>query len=275
MRSSAFLGIVGISGALLFHSLSCNAQSTTSEAVSSSAISPDRPNFVNSPQSVSKGTWQVEFGGLLDRSKIDADTTRTTSTPAMLRIGMAQDIEVRLSSNGFISEKFQAKSMGLSTKTSGQSDLTLAAKFSLQEVSDAMPGYGVIVGATLASGSAEFKGNGTRPSVLLPIVWNLPNGMSLGIMPGVYFDKNSENKRFTSTQLGVVLSKSFNEKWGGYVEWAAPQITSAKNGGNITVMDAGVNYLISNDLMLDFSVLKGISKKSPSVQVGLGLSMRF
>jgi hypothetical protein len=138
-----------------------------------------------------------------------------------------------------------------------------------------MPGYGVIVGATLASGSAEFIGNGTPPSLLLPIVWNLPNDMSLGVMPGVYFDKNSENKRFTSTQLGVVLSKSFNEKWGGYVEWAAPQITSSKNGGNITVMDVGVNYLISNEMMLDFSVLKGISKKSPGVQVGLGLSIRF
>jgi hypothetical protein len=138
-----------------------------------------------------------------------------------------------------------------------------------------MPGYGVIVGATLASGSAEFIGNGTPPSLLLPIVWNLPNDMSLGAMPSVYFDKNSENKRFTSSQLGMVLSKSFNEKWGGYVEWAAPQITSSKNGGNIRVMDVVVNYLISNQMMLDFSILKGISNKSTGVQVGLNLSMRF
>lgn len=275
MRLSFFLGATGVSVFLILAPCSFAQTSVTPEATAIAAISPDRPNFVNSPQTLGKGTWQFEFGGLYDRSKIDADTTRTTTTPTMLRIGVMPDVELRLSSNGFISEKLQANSKGPSTKTTGQSDLTLAAKFSLQDVSDTMPGYGVIMGATLASGSAEFKGNGTRPSLLIPIVWNLPDNMSLGVMPGLYFDNNSANKRYNSTQLGVVLSKSFNEQWGGYVEWAAPQITSTKNGGNITVLDIGVNYLISPDLMLDFSVLKGISKPSPSVQVGLGVSMRF
>ena len=52
------------------------------------------------------------------------------------------------------------------------------------------PSVGLIAEVALPTGSAGLRGSGFRPSVELPVEWDLGHDWSLGVMPGVVRDSD-------------------------------------------------------------------------------------
>jgi hypothetical protein len=232
-------------------------------------INTDRPDFVNSSVVVGRGVWQVETSLAGERTAQDGTVEHTHSTPTMLRYGLTDTFELQVSSDGRMSQ-----AAGPDT-VRGYGDLGLGAKWHLADGGAGAPGLGVIVHADLDTGSPAFRGQGVRPAVFLAAEWDLPADSSIGIMPGVVFDKRDDGGRFTSAVFAVSVGRDWNDRLHSFVELAAPTITAARNGGTTASVDAGASYLLSDRVQVDAALFRGLNRRTADLAWTLGLSARF
>jgi hypothetical protein len=241
------------------------------------ALATDRPDFVESSQVVDQGQFQLETGMSWERTKAEGQTSRTRTTPSLLRMGIADALELRLETDGFATEKTRLPDGGAGRNERGFSDASVGLKWRQQEADadNGRPGVAWLLHADLDSGTKAFRGAGVRPSVRMVAEWELPNGMSLGVMPGLAGDRDEADRRFVAGVLAATLGQTWTPKWRSFVELAGQRLTSKAHGGSVVTFDVGAAYLVSDDLQIDVSAAQGVSHAAPDLQWGLGLSIRF
>lgn len=224
-------------------------------------ISTDRPDFVDSPEVVGKGRVQLETGILQSKEE--------RSTPLLLRVGVSDRLELRLESDGRITDRLDPD------HPHGWGDAALSLKWQLNEGQGSTPTVGLIAQADFATGSRGFKGNGTRPSLRVPIEWELPHDLALGVMPGLYRDRDENGRNYTTGMFGVTLAKSLSERAYTFVEVSTPRIAHARDGGTQASFDFGGGYSLTRDLHLDTGFMVGLNRYTPNLAFTVGLSVRM
>lgn len=238
-----------------------------SAARADDAISPDRPDFTNSPDVVAAGRFQVETSGAWQRTTADGLTTRLRSTPTLLRFGLGHDLELRLDTNGWLRQS--------DPSASGRGDFGLGAKWQLREGDETQPGLGLLLDIQTPTGSGPFKGRGLRPALTFLAEWELPAGYSIGTMAGFVTDRNDADQRYTAGVLSASLGIPLSEKLHSFAEVASQQLASARNGGNVVTAGTGLAWQVSNDCQLDAAVFRGLNHNTPDWAWTVGLSLRF
>lgn len=234
-------------------------------------IGPDRPDFVDSSDVVGRGRVQLEFGLAGERTKLGGQTLRGNATPLQLRIGVGDDWELRLASDGRLGARTGP------ARERGWGDLSVGLKWHQQD-GDAQtlwPGLGWVVRADLDTGSRAFRGQGTRPAVNFVAEWEFAGGYSLGVMPGLYVERNDEGRRYTGAVLAAVVGKSLNERTQVFAEVAGQQLAPARHGGKVVTFDVGATYRVTDDLQVDAALSRGLTRQSPDVLWTVGASVRF
>ena len=249
--------------------------SSLASAEKNDVIVTDRPDFVESADVVGKGRFQAEMSLAVDRTRHDAFKERNVSTPVLLRMGTGADWELRLETDGLIVQHMNDLAQGNRTTNRGYGDVSVGAKWHLLDENGAAPAVAVLAHVDLDSGSSAFRGNGLRPSLRVVAEWDLPNDMSLGIMPGIMRDRNAAGKRFMSGVFGVVIGKSLTEQTRAFVEIALPQIARAENGGSIASLDIGLAHLLSDRCQIDTAIYKGLNRRTADLTWTIGLSTKF
>ena len=246
-------------------------------AIAEEGIVTDRPDVAESSAVVGRGHFQIETSFVSERDKADGLKTTRQSTPTLLRLGVSESVELRVESDGFARARTQNSSTGATQRERGFSDASLGVKWHTQEGNEAQgtPSMAWLLHADLDSGSAGFRGQGLRPSLRFVAEWELPNEVSVGVMPGVMLDRNAQGGRFASGILAVTVGKAWTPEWRGYVELAGLQLASRRNGGSIVSFDAGVAWLVSPSMQLDASFSRGLNATAPDFQWGIGLSVRY
>lgn len=235
-------------------------------------ISTDRPDFVESSNTVGKGRGQIEASVFLERDK-SSDSRRTTwSTPTLFRLGVSEDWEVRLESDGRINELLE--SAGERTTQQGWAGTSLGVKWHMQDNAGMAPNLAWLLHIDQTNGSAAFHSEGIRPSLRAVMEWELPDNWSFGLMPGLAGEK-AENQRYTAGILGIVLGKELSESTRVLAELALPHIADSKHGGTQAYLNFAAAWLLSNDIQLDLSVQRGLNDRTADWGSGLGLSVRF
>ncbi|WP_342119480.1 transporter [Pseudoduganella sp. OTU4001] len=224
-------------------------------------IGTDRPDFVDAPAVVGKGRVQLETGWLQSKE--------ARSTPWMLRLGVSDDVELRAESDGRLAER------GAAGHARGWGDVALSAKWLWREAEGGAPAIGLIGQLDLSTGSREFRGEGTRPSLRLPLEWDLPHDLNLGVMPGIYLDRNERGRRISTGQFGITVAKNFGERAYTFVELAAPRIARGRDGGSTASFDFGGGYSLTRDLHVDVGVMLGLNRRTPDRALTVGLSVRL
>jgi hypothetical protein len=157
-------------------------------AYAEDTIATDRPDFVESSQVVGKGRVQLETSVQWERQRDDEVHSRTLGTPTLLRIGVSDTTELRIETDGRTVVHASAAS-GAARSVAGYADTALGVKWHLADQEGegfaGAPSLGVLLHADLASGSRELRGHGVRPSLRLAAEWDLADGYSFGVMPGV------------------------------------------------------------------------------------------
>jgi hypothetical protein len=234
------------------------------------AIATDRPDFVESSDVVDPGRFQIEtsIGG--ERSRIGAQTLHALATPTLLRLGIVENWELRLETDGFTRESLAGRT------ERGFADTSVSAKWHWQDgdADSGRPALAGLLNFDLASGSAVFRGRGTRPSLRVTAEWELPNGYGVGVMPGLYRDHNEAGHGFYGGVLAVSVSKRIGALHG-FVELAGQQLAADKNGGKLVSLDTGLSYLLSDSVQIDAAIFYGLTKRSPDLQWTTGISVRF
>ncbi|MEY4563104.1 MAG: hypothetical protein RLZZ618_2381 [Pseudomonadota bacterium] len=238
-------------------------------------IATDRPDFVESSDVVGTGRFQIETSFSSERHNADGVKTRTTSTPTLLRMGVSDKLELRVETDGIVRSRSQDATG--TQRERGFADASLGVKWHMQDGDDASgkPGVAWLLHLDVDSGSAAFRGPGLRPSLRAVAEWELPQGFSVGVMPGFVVDKNADGKRFVGGIMAVVVGKEWTPAWRSFVELAGQQLASRKNGGSVVTFDTGVAYLVTKSVQLDFAIARGLTADSPDFQWGMGLSVRF
>ncbi len=232
-------------------------------------IATDRPDFVESSDVVGKGRFQIETSLAWERDKSGGVSSRARATPTLLRLGVSDTFELRLETDGLLRTRVAG------VRESGTADAAIGFKWHLADGEGSSPGMAVLVHADLDSGSSAYRGQGTRPSVRLVAEWELANEWSLGVMPGVYQDRNDDGKRYTGLIMAAVVGKSLTDQWRVFGELAAQQWTSARNGGKVITLDLGTAYLLTNNVQVDFALSRGLNRNTPDWGWTVGLSAKF
>jgi hypothetical protein len=102
-------------------------------------------------------------------------------------------------------------------------ELALGLKWHARDGDEAVgrPALAWLLHADLDSGSGAFRGQGTRPSLRLVAEWVLPQGVTLGAMPGLLYERTDEGQRYWGASLAIVLGRSITEDLRVFAEVAA------------------------------------------------------
>lgn len=233
-------------------------------------IGTDRPDFVESSSTVGKGSVQIEGSVAFDETKTAGTEVENLTTPFLFRVGIADNWELRLESDWFVRS---TEEVGTSeTSTQGVSDFAVGVKwaFFTPETGNA-PDMAVLVHADLPTGSDDFQGDGTRPSLRLVAEWALEGDWGIGIMPGIAYDRAGV-ERFTSGIFGAVVGKGLTESLRAFVEIAYEQIAKDQYGGTVGFVDFGGTFLLNPRWQLDAAAIVGITDQAVDYGFTLGLS---
>ncbi|EGF32095.1 hypothetical protein IMCC9480_2968 [Oxalobacteraceae bacterium IMCC9480] len=239
------------------------------------SIVTDRPDFVESSDVVGNGRFQAEMGLAIERTRRDANRTRTMSTPVLLRIGTGDAWELRVETDGRMVQHNDDVVQGTRQTERGWADVSIGTKWHVMDERDGSPSIGMLAHIDIDSGSSTLRGNGWRPSLRLVAEWDMPAGMSLGVMPGLALDKNPEGKRNWNGIFAAVLGKSLTEQTRAFVEIALPQIARARHGGTVATFDIGMAHLLSPRWQVDIAFYKGLNRNTADLTGTIGLSSKF
>jgi hypothetical protein len=251
------------------------AVSTLAGAAEQDEIVTDRPDFVESSNVVGKGRFQIETSIAQERNKADGFKDRTWSTPSLLRFGVSDTLEFRIETDGRMRAISDNLSTGARTTENGYADVTLGVKWHMADENGIRPSLGILADADLDTGSSRFRAPGKGGALRLAAEWELPDEFSLGVMPGLAWQRNDDGGRYTSAIFGIVLGKGWTDRFRTFVEYSAPQIARGRNGGSVTTFDVGGAYLVADTVQVDAAVSRGLNRNTPDWSWTVGFSIKF
>lgn len=196
-------------------------------------IVTDRPSFVESSLTVPERAVQVEAGFAFADFGLGSSSW---STPTLVRIGLSPTVEARVAS-GLVSHS----SNPVADRT-GVADVIVGAKVRLADAAGDAPSTALLFHVDLPVGSRAFRGEGFSPSVAGVAEWGLSETVTLGVMPGLGYNRTAGDD-YLSALLGVVVGRAFTDRAGGYAEIAFAQLASDENGGNVGSFNLGATLL--------------------------------
>ena len=234
-----------------------------SAAAQTPTIATDRPDFVESSQTVGRGRFQFETSVSTDVTRATGSQTTVWGSPTLLRYGVSENFELRFETDGF--QHQVTSGSGTESTASGMADAAVGFKWHLRE------GLAVLVHADLPSGSSMFRDSGVRPSLRVVEEWDLPGNMSLGVMPGIIYDADEAGQRFVTGLFGATLGKSWTERFRTFIEYSAQEIKADAYGADAITYDFGAAYLLRHNWQLDAAFSLGAAA-APDMSFTVGLS---
>ncbi|HIB35982.1 transporter [Mesonia sp.] len=227
-------------------------------------ISTDRPSAGYSSSRVAYKYLQIETGGIYEelednQFKQNAYTYNTT----LLRYGLLENLEIN-AGWGFRQIEPQERDQ---PQLSGFSPITLGAKVGVTEQMGWVPKMTLFSQLTFPFGaSSDFKNETTGVDVRMLMSSTLSSNSSLSYNLGVInWLTDSGEASYVYT---FAYSYSFTERFGGFAEvyGSLPEDSRANHS-----WDAGLTYLIKNNLQVDLLVGTGFNT-TQNYQVAAGLS---
>lgn len=251
---------------------------TLPPALAADEMATDRPDFVESSDVVGKGRVQVETSFAGERDRADGFTVRVASTPTLLRVGVSDDLELRVETDGRLRATVREDATGARSTERGWSDTAVGLKWHLRDGDEnaGTPGIALLLHADLDSGSAAFRGEGVRPSARVVFEWDLGGDWSFGAMPGFYVERNAGGQRYVGGIAAVTVGRDWLEgRVHGFVELAGQRLASRRNGGSVVTADLGVSWKIRPTVQVDCALFKGLNRDAPDLGWTTGLSLKF
>ena len=228
-------------------------------------VNPNRPSFSTPSLTTQEGVAEVEWG--VQHSKLP-EGLWSQGTPALLKLGLVPDFELRISSNGYLRQ--QVPGQELST---GLGDLSLATQWCYThhglfgmdqavQLSHKFP----VAAQGLGSGQAD-------DTLALFSSRDLPgdNHIDVNFLQN-WLGKPEADGGGRETQLAASLSMSHglseSLSLGGEVYWLAP----TRAGGTVSSTLWCLAYKVSKRLVLDAGVDLGLSHDAPRATFFAGLT---
>jgi hypothetical protein len=201
--------------------------------VEAQELTSDRPDFTESVVVVKR--VQLESGYTMTRA---GGYTRHAVGELLLRLGVMQRLELRLSANSYVLTR------GPLFETNGIEDAGIGAKLSLT------PRSALIVSASIPTGSSSETSDGIAPDVLLALEQPLGETVGLGMNLSLASEPGVAGRN-TSASGSIVLGADAGTRTGLFAELYGTRVLDGPLRDHTVFADAGVTRSITADLQLD------------------------
>ena len=248
----------------LFMSLIIAAQPETSPD-----LVTDRPDQTESATLIPKGFFQVETGFVFEGDENDGFKENNLGLfTTLLRYGVNENFELRLGS-AFLNSTQQEKGTE-SSDVSGLAPLFVGMKFKMLEENGLIPKMAFLVSTQFPNtGNKEFSPEYLATDMRFNIEYSLTERFGLGANLGVRWDgSNVKPEALYSLVLGIGVSDRLSVFIESYGYLPQEEMSDHR-------LDAGITFLLKNNLQIDASAGVGLSDISPDYFINAGLSWRI
>jgi len=238
----------------------------TADAGNHDNLEPDRPDVTNGTHIVDVGLMQMEIGGVWNRSSI---SQHSSSTPTTMRIGLADWLEARISTDGFLS------STDASGSQRGIGNVQLGAKLRLWADPGGVPVLSILPTVNLPAAS-ESKGLGSGQADFTIAMLTGTDFLTRGHIDVNYgigrIGAGTGLPRFTQHLVSWSASAEIPGPVTPYLEgfWFSRQ---DPDGGRVAALDTGAIYVVNPRLAFDGGVQVGLTDAAPSLSAFAGVSV--
>ncbi|WOD44791.1 transporter [Hwangdonia lutea] len=229
----------------------------------------DRPDQTESPNVVPKRFLQVETGTSYESFKTNNIKTEDfTFNTTLVRYGLLDNLELRLGWD-FVEGKTKINGNTLNNISSGFNPLLLGVKTSIAKENGCFPEIGLLGHLYLPfTASTDYKPETTGVDFRLAFAHTLSENTSLSYNLGAAWGNDSPEASYVYT---IAFGQSITNKLGAYAELYGdlPENSKANH-----LWDAGLTYLINNNVQLDATVGSSITK-GQDILISAGVSFRI
>lgn len=225
--------------------------------ISAQSIITDRPDQTESSSTIDRGSLQIESGVLAGFEGEDKSEFRQLLAPTNLfRYGITKGIELR-----FLNQLERIKQQVKSEEIIGISDLEIGTKIQVVRNENVNTEIAVLSHAILPTGSSGLTNDKVGSISKICLSHELSDEMGVGYNVGYnYFGEGNGDLTY-SLALGISISDDaaiYVESYGEVVDIEA----------HLTNFDAGITYLVKENLQLDFSFGTGINHTMNYISAG-------
>lgn len=228
----------------------------------------DRPDQTESSSVVPRGYFQIETGFTYSD---EGSASRTLEYPGTLvRIGLTERLELRLGTQGFVSE-FEGD------ETTGYGDSEIGTKIYFWQEEGWKPETALLASASIPTGNDAFSTGRVDPSFRFAFSHTLSETVSLAYNIGAAWETvptASGRSTLAKLQYTLVTGFALTDRIGAFAEFFGDSPLSA-GGGSALSIDGGFTYLLRPNVQLDLAVGVGITDEAPDWFLTAGVSFRL
>lgn len=237
-------------------------------------MSTDRPDITDSTDIVGRSVWQIETGVSFESDlRAEVSHHEWTMPQAMLRVGVSDRVEVRISGDGVLTDSIATMTrVDRRTRVTGGSDLEVGAKWKLAD----RPLRGFLFALepvlSIPTGSGGFTSGGYDPTLKVIADRDLPGriAMSANLVLSWVSD---ERQRVSEQSVSGSFARAFGDTWSGFAEIYRASAT-APDGATVWIADVGAMRAVGTRVQIDVSVGRGFSDAAPDWFIGAGVAFR-
>jgi hypothetical protein len=226
-------------------------------------IITDRPDQTESSSTVEQGSLQIESGFLIAYAEDSIWSICHLQTPSILfRFGISKGIELRV-----LSQFESLKNQNTTTEISGISDLEIGTKIQIYKRESSNTEVAFLSHLRMPTGSNGLTTGKYGSINKLSISHALGEDYGLGYNVGYnYFGFGKGIITYS-----IALSYKISEKAGIYIEPYGDFLNIEEHFANI---DAGMTYLIKDNMQLDFSFGTGLNYSMNYMAIGFSWKIK-
>ncbi len=232
------------------------------------SIITDRPDATESPTVVPKNYIQIETGAFYENfEENNFKTEDFTYNTMLIRYGLLDRLELRLGWDYTNSKTFFDKNE--ISNINSFSPLLIGVKIPIAEEKGAFPEIGFLGHLNAPfSVKKELRPENTGVDFRFSFAHTLNEKSSLSYNIGAAWENDSPEAAYLYT---IAYGYGLSDKWGIYIELYGdfPENNKANN-----LWDAGLTYLISNNIQLDATIGSSITK-GQDLLLSTGISFRL
>jgi hypothetical protein len=219
-------------------------------------INPDRPGIADGSTTIRRGAVQIEAGVERDDQLSGGVEQRILSTPALLRVGITDALELRFEGTGY------RRLTSPEEASSGWAPVSVGLKVHLQE-EDAnrhRPSLGIIARLFVPSGTGGFHSAEATGDLRLAADLDLTGHWSINPNAGIAFTE--DNGRFTAALAALTIQYTFTPRLNAFVD-GGMQAPETRGGTSSLLLDTGAAYIVGRNLQIDASIGWGAHGTTP------------
>ncbi len=269
-RACSYPGLVVLSLCTVFAAASAVAQEVP-EMVT------DRPDQSESASIVPPGFVQLELGPLFTRDDEGGVEAETWNLPGTLaRIGLHERVELRLGWGGYVTQ--EVRFAGESFDVDGLSDADVGLKVRLRDEKGGGPEIAFLAAASVPVGDEALTSDHVDPSFRFAFGQTLSERVSIGYNVGMSFESGPDDEGDVDTVgsylYTFVVGVGVGKRAGVFFE-VFGDVPASAPGDPAHSFDAGLTYLVRDNVQLDLAAGFGLSDEADDFFVGAGISIRF